>query len=573
MGGTVHDLVIRGGTVVDGTGDPPFTADIAIDGGIVTEVGRVDGPARRTLDADGLLVTPGFVDVHTHYDGQVTWDPLLTPSCWHGVTTVVTGNCGVGFAPVAPDRREWLIGLMEGVEDIPGSALSAGIRWEWESFPEYLDAVERRPLAVDVGAHVPHGAVRAYVMGQRGARNEPATPDDLAAMAAIVREAMEAGALGLSTSRTIAHMAIDGEPVPGTFAAEEELFALGEVLREVGAGVFELAPAGVLGEDLAAPEREMDWMRRLAAVTGRPVVFALLQNDQDPDAWRTMLQLCEQAAAEGARVVPQVASRPVNLLLGLQTFHPFAYCPSWSKVALLPVSEQVAAVRDPAFRATLLAEVTEVDPALMQFVDPEGVVPMGDVPDYEPPPSATIAARARAAGVDVMDAYLDALCEDGGRALVMRPLLNYSSFDLDAVGEMLSHPTTRWGLGDGGAHCGTTCDASSSTFLLTHWARDRERGRLPIEDVVRMMTLDTAELYGLDDRGTLEPGAVADVNLIDLDDLRLHRPEMVHDLPGDARRFVQRADGYRATVKTGVVTFLDGEEQGERPGSLLRGAR
>lgn len=568
----MHDLVIRGGSVVDGTGAARRTADVAITDGVVTEVGRVDGPAERELDADGLLVTPGFVDIHTHFDGQVTWDPLLTPTCWHGVTTVVIGNCGVGFAPVEPDRHDWLIGLMEGVEDIPGAALADGIRWGWETFPEYLDAVERAPKMLDVGTPVPHGAVRAYVMGERGARNEPATAEDIDAMAGIVGDAIRAGALGFSTSRTIAHMAIDGEPVPGTFAAEDELFGIGAALAEAGAGVFELAPAGALGEDLAAPDKEMAWMRRLGAAIGRPVVFALTQNDHDPSAYLRMLELSAEAQADGSMVIPQVAARPINLLLGLQTFHPFSYCPSWSRVGLLPVAERVAAMRDPSFRATLLAEVGDMDETMMQFLDPDRVVPMGPDPDYEPALSDTIGARARARGVSPWEEYYDALLGDDGDAIVMRPLLNYSDFDLDAVREMLMSPATRWGLGDGGAHCGTTCDASTPTFMLTHWARDRAEG-IPLEQAVRMITSDTAELYGLGDRGVLAPGKVGDVNLIDLDGLRLHRPEMVHDLPGDARRFVQRADGYRATVKAGEVTLLDGEDQGVRPGKLLRGAR
>src|SRR5436309_6219061 len=380
----MDDLVIRGGTVVDETGSPDRNADVAIDDGVVTEVGKVDGRAKREIDADGALVTPGFVDIHTHYDGQVTWDPMLTPSCWHGATTVVMGNCGVGFAPAAPDKHDWLIGLMEGVEDIPGAALSAGIQWGWESFPEYLDAVDGMPKVLDVGTQVPHGAVRGYVMGERGARNEPATPDDIAAMAAIVRDGIRAGALGFSTSRTIVHMAIDGEPVPGTFAAEDELFGIGAVLGELGTGVFELAPAGALGEDLAAPDREMDWMRRLSAKIGRPVTFALTQNDHDSDAWRRMLDLCAQAAAEGANVRPQVAGRPVSLLLGLQTFHPFAYCPAWGPLGFLTVPERVARMRDPELRRVLLAEAANSDPAFAQFLDPERIFPLGAPPDYEP---------------------------------------------------------------------------------------------------------------------------------------------------------------------------------------------
>jgi N-acyl-D-amino-acid deacylase len=569
----MHDLVVKGGLLVDGTGAVPRTADVAITDGVVTEVGRVSGSARETLDADGLVVTPGFVDVHTHFDGQITWDPLLTPSCWHGVTTVVMGNCGVGFAPAAPDKHDWLIGLMEGVEDIPGAALSAGIQWGWESFPEYLDAVDGMPKLLDVGTQVPHGAVRGYVMGERGARNEPATPDDIVAMAAIVREGISAGALGFSTSRTIVHMAIDGEPVPGTFAAEDELFGIGSVLGELGTGVFELAPAGALGEDLAAPDREMDWMRRLSAAIGRPVTFALTQNDHDPEAWRRMLELCSQAAAEGANVRPQVAGRPVSLLLGLQTFHPFAYCPSWGPLGFLSVAERVARMRDPELRRTLLAEAQNADPAFAQFLDPERIFPLGAPPDYEPARATSLAAQARATGRDPLEVFYDALMEDNGEALVLRPLLNFSDFNLDPVREMLRHPTSAWGLGDGGAHCGTTCDASTPTFMLTHWVRDRAVGRLPLEWVVRKMTSETAALYGLGDRGVLAPGMLGDCNLIDLEQLTLHAPRMVHDLPGDGRRFVQGADGYVATVKRGAVTLRSGVDQGARPGRLVRGAR
>jgi N-acyl-D-amino-acid deacylase len=570
----MHDVVIKGGTVVDGTGGAPRTADVAITDGVITEVGSVDGNARQTVDADGAVVTPGFVDVHTHFDGQVTWDPLLTPTCWHGVTTIVMGNCGVGFAPAKPDRHDWLIGLMEGVEDIPGAALSEGIEWSWEHFPEYLDAVERAEKMLDVGAQVPHGAVRAYVMGERGAKNEPATADDIDAMAAIVKQGIEAGALGFSTSRTIAHMAIDGEPVPGTFAAEDELFGIGRVLGELGTGVFELAPAGALGEDLAAPEREMAWMRKLSAAIKRPVSFALTQNDHDPDSWKLMLDLCaESAANEGAQVRPQVAGRPVSLLLGLQTFHPFAYCPSWATVSGTTPAEKARAMQDPALKAKLVGEVDAAIAPMQQFLDPERAFPMGAVPDYEPSRDHSVAALARAKGIPVMELYYDLLAEDDGLALVLRPLLNFTGFNLDPVREMLLHPSSAWGLGDGGAHCGTTCDASTPTYMLAHWTRDRSHDRLPLEWVVKKMTADTATMYGLGDRGLLAPGKVADVNVIDYDNLQLDRPVMVFDLPANGRRFIQRARGYTATVKSGQVIMRDGEDQGARPGSLLRGAR
>src|SRR5689334_2195875 len=344
----MHDLVIRGGTVVDGTGAEPRTADVAVDGGTITEVGRLDDTsAARTVDADGLLVTPGFVDIHTHYDGQVTWDPLLTPSCWHGVTSLVMGNCGVGFAPVRPGTEDWLIQLMEGVEDIPGTALAEGITWAWESFPEYLDALEGMPRAVDVGTQVPHGAVRAYVMGERGARNEPATPDDIARMAAIVKEGIAAGALGFSTSRTIMHRAVDGEPVPGTFAAEDDPFGIARALGELGRGVFELAPAGVMGEDLLAPEREVEWMRRLSTTIRRPVSFILEQHNLAPEQWRELLKRAEDANADGANLRPQVAGRPLNMLVGFQTFHPFTWRPTYQRLAELPLAQRVAELRKP----------------------------------------------------------------------------------------------------------------------------------------------------------------------------------------------------------------------------------
>jgi N-acyl-D-aspartate/D-glutamate deacylase len=572
----MHDLVIRGGTVVDGTGAPARTADVAVTDGRIAEVGEVDGSGRREIDADGLLVTPGFVDIHTHYDGQVTWDPLLTPSCWHGVTTVVMGNCGVGFAPVASDRHDWLIGLMEGVEDIPGAALSAGIQWEWESFPEYLDTLDRLPKAIDIGTQVPHGAVRGFVMGERGARNEPATPDDIEAMAAIVREGIAAGALGFSTSRTLAHRAIDGEPVPGTFAAEDELFGIGRVLGDLGTAVFELAPAGALGEDLAAPDKEMDWMRRLSLAIGRPVTFALNQNNNDPEAWRRMLDLAAAAAADGARVRPQVHGRTVSLLLGLQTFHPFNFCPTWASIGLLPWQERAARMRDePELRARLIGEATafEDDPIVSGFMHPSRIFVLGDPPDYEPPPSSSASAIAAATQRSPWETLYDLLLADDGRELLNAPVLNYTYGNLDAAREMLMHPTSAFGLGDGGAHAGQTCDASTTTFLLSYWARDRGHDRIPLETAVHKLTGATATLFGLGDRGVLAPGMKGDVNLIDFDRLQLHRPELVSDLPGGASRLIQRSDGYEATINAGEVTMERGEDTGARPGVLLRGVR
>ncbi|WP_067483954.1 N-acyl-D-amino-acid deacylase family protein [Actinomadura hibisca] len=568
----MNDLVIKGARVVDGTGAPVRTADVAVSGGVVTEVGAVTGPAARTVDADGALLTPGFVDLHTHYDGQATWDAVLAPSSWHGVTTVVMGNCGVGFAPAAPDRREWLIGLMEGVEDIPGSALAEGISWEWESFPEFLDALDRRSYAVDLGAQVPHGAVRAYVMGERGARNEPATPDDIAAMKAIVKEGIAAGALGFSTSRTLTHKAIDGEYVPGTFAAEDELFGIGEALRELGRGVYELAPAGAAGEDVNAPVREIAWMRRLSKAIGRPVSFALLQIDAVPELWRELLEL---SAAEDAQLFPQVASRPFGMLVSLESLHAFGDHPTYVEMAMLPRAERVARMRDPEVKARILAERPAQEDVLAALVRgyPERLFPLAERnPDYEPEPETSVAARAAATGRDPMELLYDLLLEDDGRNVLLLPLLNYSDQNLDAQRAMLTHPRAVLGLGDGGAHCGFICDASMPTTMLAHWARDRRRGeKLPLEHVVRMMTRDTARLYGLTDRGVIAPGMRADLNLIDFDAVALRRPEMAYDLPAGGRRLLQRADGYLATFVAGVQTFADGEHTGELPGALVRG--
>jgi N-acyl-D-aspartate/D-glutamate deacylase len=520
-------------------------------------------------------VTPGFVDVHTHYDGQATWDPLLTPSCWHGVTTVVMGNCGVGFAPCHPDKRQWVVELMEGVEDIPGAALSAGIRWSWETFPEYLDALDRSTLALDIGTQVPHGTIRAYVMGERGAANEPATPEDIAAMARLVVEGMEAGALGVSTSRTIMHAAVTGEPVPGTFAAEDELFGLGEALASVGRGVFELAPAGALGEDLLAAEREMGWARKLGAHIGRPISFAVNQVPTDPTEWRRLLDLAEAAVAEGADVRPQVHARTVSLLIGLGTFHPLMWTTPWPEVAALPLDELVAVLSRPEVKERFLPELRALaDDPNLGFQSPERMYQLGDPPDYEPDPSGTIAARAARAGREPADLLYDLLLADGGNELLNSPILNYADGSLDPTYEMLSSPVTTFGLSDGGAHAGQTCDASATTYLLTHWVRDRTRGpRLRLEDAVAKMTSKTAALYGLGDRGVLAPGYVGDVNVIDLERLQLRRPEVAHDLPGDAKRLVQRADGFLATIKGGEVLMDHGEDTGLRSGSLLRGPR
>jgi N-acyl-D-aspartate/D-glutamate deacylase len=488
----MHDLVVRGGLLVDGTGAPPREGDVAIDGERIAAVGAGVGGGRRELDARGMVVAPGWVDIHTHYDGQVTWDPYLTPSSWHGVTTVVMGNCGVGFAPAAPDRHQWLIGLMEGVEDIPGTALAEGIEWGWQSFPEYLDALDRRPRAIDVATQVPHGAVRAYVMGERGARNEPATADDVAAMAAIVRDGIAAGALGFSSSRTLLHRAVDGECVPGTFAAPDELLGIGRVLGELGRGVLEVA------SDLMPEDPELAWMEQLSRETGRPVTFACLQNDADPGQWRRLLDAATRAAERGARLAPQIAARPTSVLMGLQgSIHPFVLHEGYREVADLPLAARVARLRDPDVRARILAERVEFPSPLVAYIVQSfhKLFALGDPPDYEPAPERSVAAIAAREGRAPEAVAYDLLLEQDGRAFLYFPFLNYSGGDFAAIHEMLTHPLAVVGLADGGAHCGVICDASTPTYLLTHWVRDRARGpRLPIEHVVARQTRDTARL-------------------------------------------------------------------------------
>ncbi len=566
-----YDVLIRGGTLIDGTGAPARRGDVALQDGRIAAVGAVTGAARRTIDASGRAVTPGFVDIHTHYDGQATWDSLLAPSCYHGVTTAVMGNCGVGFAPVKPDEHDFLIQLMEGVEDIPGTALHEGIQWEWESFPEYLDALARRRFSMDIGTQVPHGAVRTYVMGERGANNEKATPRDIEQMAAVVREGVRAGALGFSTSRTIAHRAISGEPVPGTFATEDELFGIGRVLGELGCGIFEVAGAGAAGEDVIAPKTELDWMRRLSAEIERPVTFGMLQVDAAPDLWRELLDLSARAAEEGAQIYPQVAGRPFGLLVGLQTtFHPFDGYPSYVKVASLPLAERVQHLRRSDTKRQILAEAAAEPSPLLTALG--RTFPLGDPLSYEPSYDDSIEAVAKREQRDPFELLYEKMLERDGCEMLLVPVLNYSNLTADPLLEMMQHPNAVLGLGDGGAHCATICDASIQTFMLTHWVRDRSRGpRMPIELAIKRMTSDTARLYGLHDRGVLEVGKKADVNVIDLDGLRLEAPQMCYDLPAGGKRILQRARGYAATIVSGVVTMQDDEPTGDLPGVLLRG--
>lgn len=562
----MHDTVIRDGTVVDGTGAPAKAADVAIDDGLITAVGDVDERGRRELDAVGRLVTPGWVDIHTHYDGQATWDPEITPSSWHGVTTVVMGNCGVGFAPVRPGAEAFLIELMEGVEDIPGTALHEGIDWQWSSFPEYLDALDAMPRTVDVAAQVPHAALRAFVMGER-AHDEAAKGDELTDMAAITEEALSAGAVGVTTSRTILHSSRHGF-VPGTNAPPDELLALADAVARAGHGVFEMV------SDHQGGEGDRAWFLDFTRASGAPVTYALAQAPYAPMAYKDALAAAERDHADGLAVVPQVSCRPTGMLFGLQSsLHPFITHPTYRAIADRPLDERVARLRQPEVRAALLAEepATGSPVARVLMSRWNQIFPLGDPPDYEPPASSAVQAVADREGRRPEDVALDWLLERDGRALLFAPLASYVDYDFEAIHELMTHPRTVLGLSDGGAHCGLICDASMPTFLLTHWARDRTRGqRIAVEEAVRLQTSSTAALYGFDDRGVVAPGKKADLNVVDFDTLQLHTPEMVFDLPAGGRRLVQRVDGYMATLVAGEVTYEHGEPTGARPGRLVR---
>ncbi|MCR9093854.1 MAG: amidohydrolase family protein [bacterium] len=567
----MHDLIIRGGTVVDGTGAPARKADIAIDGDRIVAVaaaGEDLGEARRELDAKGLLVAPGWVDIHTHYDGQATWDPHLTPSGWNGVTTVVMGNCGVGFAPVRPGQEDFLIQLMEGVEDIPGTALHEGIDWKWESFPEYLDALEAMPRSVDIATQIPHGAVRAYVMGERGAKNEKAEPGEIEEMSRLVKEGLEAGALGFSTSRTMLHRAKDGEVVPGTYAEDDELMGIGRALGEVGHGVFECA------SDLAPEGKELDWMSRLGKETGRPVSFACLQNPMDADQFKRLLQAVDQDAAEGGHLTPQVAQRPAGLLFGFDSsLHPFRLKPAFRPLLELSSEERLAELRKPEVREAILEQDSAAGnvPGMNALVTGafDRMYPLGTPPVYEPGPEDSVAAKAAEAGVTPAEFAYDTML--AGEFIYM-PILGYANGDLEDIRTMMQHEKAVFSLSDGGAHCALITDASTPTFLLTYWVRDREKGeRFPVEWIVHQQTQKTARFYGMEDRGTIAPGMLADLNVIDFDALHIHAPEMVDDLPAKGQRLVQQIDGYVYTVKSGEVTYEGGKPTGALPGHLVRG--
>ena len=585
----MFDQKIVGGVVVDGTGEAPFRGDVATKNGVIVAIRRdstLEGDASEVIDAARCIVTPGFVDVHTHFDGQATWDDVLAPSFDHGVTTIVMGNCGVGFAPVAPGSEQWLIGLMEGVEDIPGSALAEGIKWDWESFPQYLDALDARRFALDIGTQVPHGPVRAYVMGERGAKNEPATNDEIEAMAAIVREGIEAGALGFSTSRTVFHRAVDGEPVPGTFAAEAELSAIARSMTEVGRPVFEVVPSGVVGEPTPSVEHgylaEVDLMSRLAGETGLPFTFTLTQIQSAPNLWREVLMRCESGASANAELRPQVGARPIGILSGWESYHAFTMRPTFQSLAHRPFDELISALQREEVKAAILSEGDLPSNPTILYESLSGLIQgslndmyvLGNPIDYEPRAEFSIGAIAARDGVDPLAVLYDAMLSSEGRSLMMLVYANYADGNLDAVGEMMLHPKSIAGLSDAGAHCGVMCDASFPTYLLSYWTRDRGRGaRLPLQLVVHKQTQETAKLFGLNDRGSLKVGKRADLNVIDLDRLRLSPPRMVYDLPAGGRRFLQAASGYVATIVAGQVTRRFGKDTGARPGRLIRGAR
>ena len=570
-----YDLIIRGGTIVDGTGEERFTGDVAVKDGLIAAVGTVNGDVTREIDASGKVVAPGFVDIHTHYDGQATWDQEMAPSSWHGVTTVVMGNCGVGFAPARPDQHEWLIGLMEGVEDIPGTALAEGMTWEWESFPEYLDALEKLPRTVDVGTHVPHGAVRAYVLGDRERPGAIPTEDDIKQMSQIVEDGVRAGALGFSTSRTVIHKDIDGVVVPGTTATSEELIELGRAMGRVGYGVFEMA------SDMMREWDEFGWMGQLSRETGLPCTFAALQSIAKEMPLDEQIATMRAENDNGANIVAQIALRGNGIIMAWQgTVHPFRFRPSYMAIADLPWEERKAKLLDPAFKAQLLSETVDLSDQPQDIAGLLMVVSAGwtmqfemdDDFDYEPGPEASVAARAEKAGMSPEEYAYEMLCRDDCNGFIYLPILNYADGNLDFLETLQQSEDTVNSLSDGGAHCGTICDAASPTFMLEHWVKNRKRGgRITLENAIRRQCRDTAVLYGLEDRGLIAPGYLADINVIDLDAIKLGKPWLAFDLPAGGKRLLQKADGYVATIKNGVVTFEDGKWTGETPGGLIRG--
>lgn len=562
-------LIIRNGTIVDGTGAKPFVGDIKIVDGLIKEVGLVTGTADQEIDAKGMLVTPGFVDIHTHYDGQVTWSNKVASSSQLGVTTVVMGNCGVGFAPCKPEDREITMKLMEGVEDIPGVVLDEGLPWNWNTFPEYLDALEAREFDIDVATQIGHAPLRINVMGDRGAKREPSSDADRAQMTALAVEAIKAGALGFTTSRTILHLSSDGSPTPTLGAAEGELTAIAKGLGDAGLGVLQLVT------DFDDVDEEFAMLRRIVETSGRPLSLTLLQHEHLPDRWRRVMEHMHAATDAGLKMKAQVGARPVALILSFAlSLCPFTQLPSFEALRSLSPEERLQKLRDPEVRAKILSEEHSEAMYKRRVANFENLYPLGDPPDYEPKPEDSIAARAKRAGVDPTAFAYDYLLENDGTAMLYRPLYNYADRDHEVLREMLMDRDTVPGLSDGGAHYGYICDASFPTYLLTHWARDRSRGeKIPLELLVKWQSQDTAATVGLNDRGILRSGYKADVNIIDFEGLKLHAPKIVYDLPAGGRRLGQAAEGFRATIVSGVVTYRDGVPTGKLPGKLIRGVQ
>ena len=569
----MFDLVVRNGVIFDGKGGEPFEADIGIVGKNISQVGKFRGTGLQEIDAKDHIVTPGFIDIHTHYDGQVTWDALLTPSNFHGVTTAIMGNCGVGFAPCLPEKRDWLIGLMEGVEDIPGTALFKGIKWNWESFPEYMNAVEAMPRAIDVGLQIPHGAVRAYVMGERAENLELATSKDIKAMSKIVKEALEHGAIGFTTSRTFKHKDREGKHTPTFKADAAELHGIAESMSKTNKGVIQLI------SDFYKFEYEFDLVKKMAEISGRPLSLTIEQDDRYPDIWKKLLKSIGNEARKGLRIKGQVPPRPTGVLQGLTaTLNPFLLHKTFQEIASLSLEKKVKKMKDPEYRKRLIQE----EPSYIEDSDSSKLITflltsydkmyeIGDPPNYEPDPSESLAALAVREGKNPKEIILDKMIQQDGRSLIYFPLFNYSKGNLDDVRFMLTHEHTAFGLGDAGAHCGVLCDASFPTTLLTHWTRDRSRGkRLPLEWVIMKQTKCNAEWIGLKDRGVLEPGKKADINIIDYDNLTLSQPEIINDLPGSSKRLIQKTEGYSKTIVSGKVAFSNGLSTGSLTGRLVR---
>jgi N-acyl-D-amino-acid deacylase len=569
----MNDLVIRGGSVVDGTGAASFIGDIGIKDGKISEVGASVSAGKREIKADGAIVTPGWVDVHTHYDGQVTWDPYLSPSTNHGVTTVVMGNCGVGFAPVRADKRDWLISVMEGVEDIPGTVLAEGINWQWESFPEYLNALEKMPRALDVGAQIPHSALRTFVMGERGVTHDEATQADIKEMIKLVDEGLRAGALGFSTSRTMIHKYQTHKYPPGTFASHDEIMGIAKTLGKVGHGVFQMTA------NHYQMETEVPWLTEVAKANNLPVAFALVQTDQTIDNWKRLLASLDETHKAGIPLYGAVAGRPAGILMAwLGSTHPFMAHPVWQKIAALPWPEKLAQLKTPEVRAQLtsmefLQKAAQFDSRLAYLTQSfHKMYALGIEPEYEPAQENSIASISARDGKSPLDVAYDMLMSEEGKGIIYFPSFNYAYNDLSQLHTQLQHPKTMMSLADGGAHCGYICDVSMPTYMLTHWARDRKRGpTLPLELMVKRQTHDTAQIYGMKDRGVIKPGYLADINIIDFDKLSLPSPYVAFDLPAGGRRLVQTAHGYLATIKTGEVIMENGEKTGALPGKLVRG--